>query len=66
MTAQRSASRLAAGLWFVAALLAWTAAAVRFARRGEASWGIVAAGLLCLAMGVGAWTRAKGSRGLGE
>jgi hypothetical protein len=40
-------------LWFIAAALALSAAAVRYVRSGEFEWGITAAGVFLLAMGLG-------------
>lgn len=48
---------LAAVLWFIAAMLAWTAVAVRYFRGGEIKWSLIAAGLACVAMGVSALAR---------
>jgi hypothetical protein len=50
-------SRTAATLWLVAALLAWSAVAIGFTRRGEMSWSLAAAGLFCAVIGVASWTR---------
>ena len=57
MVEPRSGMRLAGTLWFVAALLAWIAVAIRYLRGGELDWKIAAAGLFCAAMGWGALTR---------
>jgi hypothetical protein len=59
MTNSRRVSQVAAGLWILAALLAWTAVAVRYARSGEANWGIAAAGLFLFAAGLSSWFRTR-------
>jgi hypothetical protein len=64
MTQQRPASRLVAVLWTLAALLAWTAVAIRYAREGTIDWRAAAAGLLCAAFAVGAWNRLRSQRTL--
>jgi hypothetical protein len=56
---ERAGSRLAAGLWFAAGLLAWIAAVVRMARGGSMKWSLALAGLACIVMGISAWTRAR-------
>ena len=62
MTQQRSTSPLVAILWTVAAVLAWTAAGIRYAREGTVDWRPIAAGLLCASFAIGAWTRTRASR----
>jgi hypothetical protein len=59
MTTTQRVSYLAAALWILAGLLAWTAVAVRYARRGEMNWAIAAAGLFLFAAGLSAWLRAR-------
>ena len=58
---QSTSSRLASLLGLVAALLAWSAVAVRYARQGTVDWGIVAAGAFCAALAFSA--RARGRAG---
>jgi hypothetical protein len=50
MAERKAGARLAAALWFVAALLAWIAAGIRYYRREEISWVWAAAGLACVAI----------------
>lgn len=57
MGQQRVASRLAAVLWLIAALLAWTALAVRYARGEGFRWSLAAAGLFFVAFAVDGWRR---------
>jgi hypothetical protein len=58
--AERSAgTRLGAILWFVAALLAWSAVAIGYLRRDEVRWSLAAAGLFFLIMGLSALKRAR-------
>ena len=57
MTPRRNANRLIAGMWTLAGLLAWTAVGIRYFDTGSMNWSIAAAGLFCIAMGLGAWTR---------
>ena len=61
MTTTRRVSYVAAALWIFAGLLAWTAVAVRYARRGEMNWAIAAAGLFLFAGGLSGWLRARQS-----
>ena len=44
-------------MWTLAGLLAWTGVAVRYFGDGGMNWSVAAAGLFCIAMGIGAWTR---------
>lgn len=48
---KRSGKRLAAILWLVAAVLALTAAALRYFGEGQIKWGYLAATLFMAAMG---------------
>ena len=57
MAQRRNANRLIAGMWTLAGLLAWTAVGIRYFGTGTMNWTIAAAGLFCIAMGLGAWTR---------
>lgn len=57
MAERASRARLTSVLWFVAAVLALTAAGIRYYRREEISWAWVAAGVFCLVMGLSAWKR---------
>lgn len=59
MAERASRARLTSVLWFVAAVLALTAAGIRYYRREEISWAWVAAGVFCLVMGLSAWKRAR-------
>jgi uncharacterized membrane protein YhaH (DUF805 family) len=52
-------SRLTIALWFVAAVLAWSAVGIRYYRDNELSWAWAAAGLFCLLMGLSAWRRGR-------
>ena len=54
-----SMQRLGTVLWFIAAALALSAAAVRYARSGEIAWEITAAGVFLLAMGLGTLKRSR-------
>ena len=63
MAEQNARASATAVLWCVAAVLAWTAVAIRRYRGGEIEWSLVAAGLFCAAMGIGAWTRRPPPRG---
>jgi hypothetical protein len=56
---RRSGLRLAAGLWFVAAVLALIAVGIRVGRGREINWGVAAGGVFCVVMGVSAVTRAR-------
>jgi hypothetical protein len=51
--------RWISALWFVAAALALSAAAVKYFRSGEIPWEITAAGVFLLAMGFGMRTRPR-------
>jgi hypothetical protein len=44
-------------MWLLAGLLSWTAVGIRYFDTGAMNWSIAAAGLFCIAMSVGAWTR---------
>ena len=59
MAERPSRARLTSVLWFVAAVLALTAAGIRYYRHEEISWAWVAAGAFCLVMGLSAWKREK-------
>ena len=59
MMQPRAGSRLVAGMWFAAAMLAWSAVAIRYFGGGRVDWPVAAGGLFCAAMGLGAWTRAR-------
>lgn len=59
MTTTRRVSYVAAALWILAGLLAWTAVAIRYARSGEMNWAIAAAGVFLFAAGLSAWLRAR-------
>jgi hypothetical protein len=59
MAEQNSGSRLAAILWFVAAVLAWAAAAIRYVRISEVAWYWAAAGLFFLVMGFSALKKSR-------
>jgi len=54
-----SRQRLGTVLWFVAAALALSAAAVKYVRSGEIAWEITAAGVFLLAMGIGTLKRTR-------
>ena len=58
MADRASRARLTSLLWFLAGVLAITAAGIRYYRRDEISWVWLAAGLFCLVLGVSAWKRA--------
>jgi uncharacterized membrane protein YhhN len=47
-------------LWFVAALLAFIAVAIRFGRDREMNWPVAGGGLFCLVMGLNALARNRG------
>jgi hypothetical protein len=53
---------LTAVLWFIAAILAWSAVAIRAFGRGHVDWGVAAAGLFCAGMGLSAYVRALSSK----
>jgi hypothetical protein len=57
MTPRRNANRLIALMWTLAGLLAWTAVGIRYFAEDTMNWPIAAAGLFCIALGLGAWTR---------
>lgn len=57
--------RLGAVLGFVAALLAWGAVAVRYARQSTIDWGTAAAGLFIAAFAFSAWSRSRSGSGDG-
>ena len=59
MMQERARPRLVAVMWMAAALLAWSAVAIRYLAGDGVEWRGAAAGLFCAAMGLGAWTRAK-------
>ena len=59
MVEQRGGLRLAAALWFVAAVLAWTAVGIRYLRGGDLEWKLIAAGLFCAAMGANTFIRSR-------
>ena len=59
MMQERARPRLVAVMWMVAAVLAWSAVAIRYFAGDSVDWPIAAAGLFCAAMGLGAWTRAR-------
>jgi uncharacterized membrane protein YhaH (DUF805 family) len=59
MTKPSRLSYLTTALWILAALLAWTAVAIRYARDGEMNWAIAAAGVFLFAAGLSAWFRAR-------
>jgi hypothetical protein len=59
MAGRRSGLSLAAGLWFIAALLAWAAVAIGFARRGEITWSFLVVGFAFAIMGITAWARTR-------
>ena len=59
MTDQKSGTRLAAILWFVAAALAFIAAGISFLPPRDFNWSVAAGGLFSLAMGVSAWSRSR-------
>ena len=59
--ASDSANKLATVLWLVAGALALSAAIVQFVRSGEVAWGISAAGVFLLAMGLNFWLRSRRS-----
>jgi hypothetical protein len=59
MVEQRGGQRLAAALWFVAAVLAWTAVVIRYVRGGDLEWKLIAAGLFCAAMGANSFFRSR-------
>jgi hypothetical protein len=52
-------ARLSSLLWFVAGILALSAAGIRYARDAEISWRWVIAGVFCFGMGISAWSRAE-------
>ena len=49
--------RLSTILWFVAGALALAAVAISYVRHGEIRWGIAAAGVFLIAMGVSSLSR---------
>jgi hypothetical protein len=51
--------RLVMILWIVAAVLAWTAVAIRYGGQGQFEWRLAAAGLFCFLMGVSTWVRSR-------
>ena len=57
--AEESRTKLAAILWFVAALLALAAAAVNYSRNGGIKWFLLAAAFFLIALGVNARRRSK-------
>lgn len=57
MAAQPKSWPLAAALGFIAALLAWSAAVVGYVHRHEVRWELIAGGLFCAALGLGALRR---------
>ena len=59
MVEQRGGQRLAAALWFVAAVLAWIAVVIRYLRGGDLEWKLIAAGLFCAAMGANTFIRSR-------
>ena len=59
MADNRSTLRLAAVLGLIAALLAESAAVVRYVRTDLVDWRILAAGLFVGALGLSAWTRSR-------
>lgn len=59
MAQQRSGARVVAIMWIAAAVLAWSAVAIRYFGGGGVNWSVAAGGLFCAAMGLGSWTRAK-------
>ncbi len=63
MANQRGGLRLASGLWFLAAVLAWGAQVARYVRGREVVWWVLAAGLFCAAMGLSAWVRSNRAGG---
>lgn len=50
-------TKLGAILWFVAAGLAFVAVGIPFFRDREPNWGVTAAGLFCLVMGIASLPR---------
>ena len=63
MAGHSTNSRVVAGLWLVAGILAWTAVAIGASRGRGVNWSIAAAGLFCVAMGIGAWARTRAQQG---
>jgi hypothetical protein len=59
MTTPSRLAYLTTGLWILAAVLAWTAVGIRYARDGEMNWAIAAAGVFLFAAGLSAWFRAR-------
>jgi hypothetical protein len=59
MAQQRAGSRVVAMMWIAAAVLAWTAVAIRYFGGLGVEWRVAAGGLFCAVMGVGALTRAR-------
>jgi uncharacterized membrane protein YhhN len=57
--AEGPGAKLAAILWFVAAILALAAAGIAYGRRGEIRWPLLAAAMFLLAMGANALKRSK-------
>lgn len=57
MTENPASQRRAAALWFLAALLAATAAVITYVRQGEIRWYLVAAPTFMLAMAWSSWRR---------
>jgi len=60
-TDRRPGLRLAAGLWFLAAVLAFIAVGIRATRGRDVNWAVAAGGLFCLVMGINALARARKS-----
>jgi hypothetical protein len=58
-TDRRPGLRLAAGLWFLAAVLAFISVGLRATRGREVNWAVAAGGLFCFVMGISALTRAR-------
>lgn len=63
MANPRSTLRLAAILGLIAAILAWSAVAVRYFTDATINWSTAAAGLFMAAMALGAWTRSRSETG---
>ena len=62
MAGQSTRLTMAVVLWVLAALLAWTAVAVRYYRSDDIKWSLILAGLACAVMGGSAWTRRSRAR----
>ena len=44
-------------MWTLAGLLSWTAVGIRYFGTGTMNWFSAVAGLVCMVMGLAAWTR---------